>query len=137
MSKQKAMVEKFYHEMWNKADKSHIPDIFHEGFAFRGSLGPVLVGHDQFAGYVDSVVGTIEGFTCDILEMTEEEGRVCAKMLFHGIHHSEMMGYLPTGKRVEWHGSAHFTFDGDKVSDLWVLGDVHGLLQQFEANRAG
>lgn len=136
MSAQKALVEKFYHDMWNKADTSLIPGIFHDGFTFRGSLGPVLVGHEQFAGYVDGVVGALSDYTCDILEMTEEENRVVAKMLFHGKHRAEMMGFAPTGQRVEWHGSAHFTFTGDKVSDLWVLGDVHGLLQQLEANQA-
>ncbi len=45
-----------------------------------------------------------------------------------------MMGYAPSGKRVEWHGSAHFTFADGKVCDLWVLGDVHGLLLQLYDN---
>jgi len=36
---------------------------------------------------------------------------------------------------VEWLGSAHFTFEGDKVSDLWVLGDVHGLLQLLQKQK--
>ncbi len=135
MSVQKALVEKFYHHMWNRADTSLTPDIFHEDFTFRGSLGPVLVGHEEFAGYVESVTGALGDYTCDILEMTEEENRVAAKMLFHGTHRGEMMGFAPTGKRVEWHGSAHFTFAEGKVSDLWVLGDVHGLLQQLEANQ--
>ncbi len=47
---QKSVVRKFYDEMWNKADKKRIPEIFMEGFAFRGSLGPVLIGHEEFAG---------------------------------------------------------------------------------------
>jgi predicted ester cyclase len=136
MSEHKTTVEVFYNDMWNRADTSLIPEIFHAGFTFRGSLGPVLVGHEQFAGYVDQVVSALADYTCDILEMTEEGDRVVAKMLFHGLHREEMMGAAPTGKRVEWHGSAHFTFTGAKVSDLWVLGDVHGLLQQLQADRA-
>ncbi len=135
MSAQKAVVEKFYHGMWNKADTALIPEIFHQDFTFRGSLGPVLIGHDQFAGYVEGVVGALAEYACDILEMTEEGKRVVAKMLFHGRHRADMMGFAPTGKRVEWHGSAHFTFADGKVTDLWVLGDVHGLLQQLEENR--
>jgi len=131
---QKDVVRAFYHDMWNTGDKSLIPEIFHEGFSFRGSLGPELIGHDQFAGYVDQVRGALSNYICEILEMTEEDDRVVAKMLFYGDHTAEMMGYAPTGKRVEWHGSAHFTFDGEKVRALWVLGDVHGLVAQFEAN---
>lgn len=44
-----------FKDMWDKADKSLIPKIFHPDFTFRGSLGPVLRGHAQFAGYVDMV----------------------------------------------------------------------------------
>ncbi len=135
MPKQKAMVRLFYDEMWNKADKSRIAEIFTAGFAFHGSLGPVLVGHAQFAGYVDDVVGALADYRCEIIEMTEEDNRVVARMLFSGRHEGEMLGFAPTGQKVEWAGSAHFTFDGGKVSELWVLGDVHGLRQSLQAQR--
>src|ERR1017187_5270817 len=55
LSAQKEAVRVFYKEMWDHADKSLIPTIFHPGFTFRGSLGPSLVGFDEFAGYVDWV----------------------------------------------------------------------------------
>ena len=135
MSPQKSMVRLFYDEMWNKADKSRIPEIFHPDFSFRGSLGPVLIGHEQFGGYVDDVVRALPDFVCEILEMTEEDERVVARMLFHGSHRGELMGYAPTGERVQWHGSAHFKFRDGLVAELWVLGDVHGLLQALNANQ--
>jgi predicted ester cyclase len=137
MTPQKTIIRLFYDEMWNKADKSRIPEIFHSGFSFRGSLGPVLIGHDQFAGYVDDVVRALPDFVCEILEMTEEGDRVVARMLFGGSHAGELLGYTPTGKRVSWHGSAHFKFRDGLVDDLWVLGDVHGLRQELEANKGG
>lgn len=132
---QKAIVRRFYHQMWNRGDKRHIEKIFHPRFRFRGSLGPVLVGHDQFAGYVDSVIGALPDFVCEILQMTEEDNMVVAKMRFSGHHRGPLMNHPPTGARVEWLGSAHFTFRGALVEDLWVLGDVHGLLGQLAANR--
>ena len=129
------MARLFYDEMWNQADKNRIPEILTSDFAFRGSLGPVLVGHDQFEGYVDDVIGALSDFRCEILEMTEEDNRVVARMLFSGSHGGEMFGFAPTGQTVEWAGSAHFTFEGGKVSELWVLGDVHGLRQSLKAQR--
>ena len=135
MSAQLDIVRLFYDEMWNKADKARIPEIFHPDFTFRGSLGPVLVGHDQFAGYVDSVIGALSDYVCDILETTEQDERLVAKMLFHGNHRAVMLGFAPTGRRVEWHGSAHFTFRAGLVADLWVLGDVHGLIAMLEVNK--
>jgi hypothetical protein len=56
-------VRVFYKGTWDHADKGLIPKIFHDGFTFRGSLGSTLVGHEQFAGYVDWVmpIFTFEG----------------------------------------------------------------------------
>jgi hypothetical protein len=84
LSPQKEMVRVFYKELWDHADKSLISTIFHADFTFRGSLGPALIGHEQFAGYVDWVTGAFGQYTTDILVLIEEGNRVCGKMLFHG-----------------------------------------------------
>ncbi|CEJ14255.1 ester cyclase [Phreatobacter sp. AB_2022a] len=136
MSHQTEIVTLFYKGLWDKADKSLIPTIFHEGFTFRGSLGPVLVGHEAFAGYVDFVTGALENYTSDILELVEQDNRVAGRLRFHGLHRAELFGFAPTGKHVAWAGAPFFTFEGDKVRDLWVLGDVNGLLEQLRANQA-
>src|SRR6266576_5748875 len=90
LSPQKETVRVFYKELWDHADKSLIPRIFHDGFTFRGSLGPTLVGHDQFAGYVDWVTGALRQYTTDILAMIGEGNRVSGKMRFHGYHRQEL-----------------------------------------------
>jgi predicted ester cyclase len=128
LSPQKEIVRVFYKEMWDYADKSLIPQIFHEGFSFRGSLGPTLTGYDEFAGYMDWVTGAIGQYTTDILALIEEDNRVSGKMCFHGFHRKELFGIPPTGRNVWWTGMPIFTFEGAKVRDLYVLGDLHGLI---------
>jgi hypothetical protein len=76
LSPQKETVRVFYKVLWDHVDKSLIPDIFHTDFTFRGSLGPTLIGHEQFAGYVDWVTGALDQYTTDILVMIEEGNRV-------------------------------------------------------------
>jgi predicted ester cyclase len=132
LSPQKEIVRIFYKEMWDRADKSLISKIFHADFTFRGSLGPVLVGHDQFAGYVDFVAGALGEYTSDILAWVEEGPQVMAKLRFHGIHRKELFGVTPSGRHVWWHGTPLFTFDRGKVRDLWVLGDIHQLIARLE-----
>jgi predicted ester cyclase len=127
LSPQKEVVRVFYKELWDRADKSLIPQIFHQGFTFRGSLGPTLVGYEQFAGYVDWVTGALDEYTTDILAMIEEGNRVSGKMRFHGFHRKELFGVPASGKHVWWIGMPIFTFEGPKVRDLYVLGDIYGL----------
>ena len=131
LSPQKETVRVFYKELWDHADKSLIPNIFHEGFTFRGSLGPALVGHDQFAGYVDWVTDAFAQYTTDILALLEDGNRVGGKMRFHGIHRREMFAVPPSGRHVWWIGMPIFTFDGPKVRDLYVLGDIRGLIERM------
>lgn len=128
----KEVVRVFYKEMWDHADVSLVPRIFHPDFTFRGSLGPRLVGYEQFIGYVKFVTGALDRYTSDILAMAEEGDQVFAKLRFHGVHRAELFGVPPSGRQVWWHGMPVFTFDGDKVRDLWVLGDIHGLIGRLK-----
>ena len=132
LSPQKEVVRAFYKDMWDYADKSQIPKILHEGFTFRGSLGPELIGYDQFAGYVDWVTSALGQYTTDILAMIEEGNRVGGKMRFHGYHRKELFGVAPSGRHVWWIGMPIFTFDGLKVRDLYVLGDIYGLIARLK-----
>lgn len=136
LSYQKSVVWKFYKDMWDHGDTSLIPEIFHSDFTFRGSLGPVLVGYEQFAAYVRWVTDTLDDYTSDILEMIEEDNKVSGKLRFHGYHRKPLFECPPSGQHVWWYGAPVFTFDGPKVRDLWVLGDIHGLVQRMRQARS-
>ncbi|WP_024277764.1 ester cyclase [Xanthobacter sp. 126] len=134
LSPQKEIVRKFYKDMWDHADVSLIPEIFHPDFTFRGSLGPTVVGHAQFADYVRWVTACLDNYTSDIFVMIEEGAKVSAKLRFHGIHRQSMFGHAASGRHVWWNGAPIFTFEGPLVRDLWVLGDVYGLINRIEDN---
>lgn len=131
LSPQKEVVRKFYKDMWDHADITLIPEIFQPEFTFRGSLGPVLIGYNQFADYVRWVTDCLGNYTSDILALVEQGDQVSGKLRFHGIHRRPMFGHAPTGRHVWWFGAPIFTFRDGRVSDLWVLGDIHGLISRL------
>lgn len=130
----KTVIHQFYADVWNRHDTSAIPVLLHPHFTFRGSLGQSKTGHAEFADYVDFVHQALDAYRCDILDLVAERNQCFARMRFSGIHRGDFFSYKPTGKKVEWAGAALFTFEDELVTDLWVLGDVHGLLQQLERN---
>lgn len=131
------VVESFYADIWNRHDKSGIPALLREDFTFRGSLGQVKTGHEGFASYVDFVHAALGEYRCDIVDLVVETPKAFARMRFSGIHRGGFFGYPPSGKPVEWQGAALFTFEAGQIADLWVLGDLHGLLQLLERNASG
>ncbi|MDH5766528.1 MAG: ester cyclase [Gammaproteobacteria bacterium] len=134
MNKTKQQVQKFYDVIWNAYDKSAIPSVLHEDVSFRGSLGQEKRGHKGFAEYVDTVHKALGNYRCDIQELICEDNKVFARMIFSGIHQNEFLGYLPTMKKLSWAGCAVFTFNDDRMLDIWVLGDLKGLEAQLQEN---
>ena len=130
-SAQKEAVRVFYKEMWDHANTALVERLFHPEFTFRGSLGPHLVGHLQFIDYVHRVTGALDRYTSDILDLGQEGNKVFGKLRFHGYHRRELFGIQPSGRHVWWYGAPIFTFDGEQIRDLWVLGDIHGLIARL------
>jgi predicted ester cyclase len=127
------LVESFYSRIWNAGDE-HVDDLLSPDFAFRGSLGTEAHGHGEFLAYVRSVRGCLANYHCKTLECVTEPPQSFARMLFSGIHVAPFRGFPPTGKQVQWHGAALFTFREAVISELWVLGDLVGLDAVLKAN---
>lgn len=130
----KKIVKLFYEEIWNQYDKTRIPQYLHEMFTFRGSLGKSSQGHQGFAQYVDSIHHSLADYHCEIQSLLAEGEQCFARMMFSGVHKGEFLGYPPTGHRLCWAGAAVFTFEAERVVDLWVLGDLYSLEDQLKKN---
>jgi predicted ester cyclase len=126
----------FYDDVWNRRNKALVSSLCHEGFTFRGSLGSEKRGCAEFCDYLNAVTVALELYVCTVQALVVEADKAFAKVLFSGLHRAEFLGFPPTGKRVSWMGAGLFTFVGEKISDLWVLGDVDGLRRQLTEHAA-
>ena len=127
-------VQAFYDRVWNRGERAAIAELLHPEFTFRGSLGPTMTGHGPFAAYVTMVSEALADYRCTILDLVAEGERAFARMRFEGVNRAPFLGFAPTGRRVAWTGAALFVLKGDKIADLWVLGDVEGLREQLGRN---
>jgi predicted ester cyclase len=135
MTNEEHQVRRFYEQIWNQHNHKIIPEVLDENMRFRGSLGLTKYGHSEFKEYLDMVHEALGGYQCKIDDLVCEPNKVFARMTFTGIHKGEFLGFPPTGKRVTWSGAALFTFEGGKVIDLWVLGDLISLERQLKEAR--
>ena len=127
----KGLVERFYHDLWNKADAAVADEILAEDFLFRGSLGPEKRGPDGFVEYMLSVHKALANYVCIIEDLVVTEDQVAAKMLFKGIHQDAFFGVAATGREITWAGAAFFTISDCRIAALWVLGDIDSVKQQL------
>jgi predicted ester cyclase len=131
-NRNRLLIERFYHEMWNRFDKTIFSDILAEDLRFRGSLGQAKAGHREFGEYVDFVQRAFPGFSNEIADIISEGDKAFAKPIYRGTHRGEVLGIAPTGRRIQYEGAAFFKFRGDLIVEVWVLGDIYGLISQLE-----
>lgn len=129
------LIERFYHEAWNRADEAVAREILHPEFRFRASLGPERLGPEGFVAYMRSVHAALADYRCEIQEIVEsgDKREAAAKMRFAGYHQAPFFGVEATGKEVEWAGAAFFKTDGERITELWVLGDIDAVKRQLGA----
>src|SRR5690348_4949840 len=120
------LIGRFYREMWNRFDKFLIPVLLTPDGRFRGSLSQNKHGHAQFAEYIDFVQRAFPDFSNEIEEVISEGDKVFARLTYRGTHRGEIFRITPTGRRIQYAGAAVFSFRGDKIAEVWVLGDIYG-----------
>jgi len=54
-------------------------------------------------------------------------------MLFKGRHQAPFLGVGGTGREIKWAGAAFFRTKGERITELWVLGDIDSVKQQLGA----
>ncbi len=126
------LIETWYYRMWNRWDKSVFEEILVPDIAFRSSLGQVRRGYSGLSEYVDFVRAAFPDFTNSIEETISEEDKAFARLTYTGTHKGEIFGVAPTHRKISYAGAAVFYFEDDKIREVWVLGDVYGLLRQLE-----
>lgn len=129
------LIKHFYHEVWNRADEGVAREILHPKFRFRASLGPERLGPEGFIAYMRSVHAALADYRCEIQEIVTsgDKREAAAKMRFVGRHQAPFFGVKATGREVEWAGAAFFKTDGERITELWVLGDIDAVKRQLGA----
>lgn len=126
------LIKRFYHEMWNHFDKCIFQELLTEDFRFRGSLGKYTTGYDGFGEYVDFIQEVFPDFHNHIEEIISEGEKSFARLTYKGTHRGELFGMKPTNIPIEYAGAAVFHFKNERISEVWVLGDIYGLVQQLK-----
>lgn len=129
-----ATVRAFYAELWEKSALERLPALMTEDVAFQGTFGQTMHGHEAFAAYVRSVRLAFSDYRCEVVEMLCDGDRVAARVNFSGTHDAgPFLDHPATGRQLSWAGVGFFTLEAGRIAQLWVMGDMLGLLGQLKA----
>ena len=128
----RGLVETFFNVMWNTWSEETMRDILTADIDFRGSIGLQVNGHEEFLGYMQTIRDAFPDFHNHIEEIIATDDRAVARLTYSGTHRGPLFDRPATGRRIEYAGVAMFTMDGGRISKVWVLGDLWGLMKQLD-----
>ncbi len=123
----KAVVRRFYDELWNEWRLGVADEILSEEIRFRGSLGSTSVGREGFKRYVEGVRAAFPDWHNQVDEILAVEDRVVTRMTWRGTHRGNLGDVEPTGAQVEYRGAAFFRLSNRAIEEAWVVGDTQEL----------
>ncbi len=133
MEQNKAIIRRYYEDLWNRWDLALADELISPDITFRGSLGVAVKGLDGFKQYVNLVRAAFPDFHNTIEESIAEGDKVVARLTYSGTHRGKLWGIAPTGRQITYAGVAIFRVVQGKVQEGWVLGDTLALLRQLGA----
>jgi len=98
----------------------------------RGSLGQHKTGYEELSDYIDFVQRVFPDLSNEIEEIISEGDNAFARLNYRGTHRAALFGIPPTGRTIQYAGAAVFKFRGDRIAEIWVLGDICGLVSQLK-----
>ena len=133
----KALVRRFYEDLWNRWDYSAIGEILTPDIVFHGSLNIDATGHDGFINYAETVRGAFPDFHNKIEETIAEGDKLAACLTYSGTHQGEIFGIEATGRPIRYAGVGIFLFRDGLIGQVWVLGDRLALMRQLSEPAVG
>ena len=126
----KALVRRFFEEMWNQGDMSVANELLAADHVHHFSDEDIH-GPDGVKQLVHWLRTTFPDIYTSTDDMVAEGDKVAVRFTIRGTHLGEGMSVPPTGKRVVYTGVDIFRLAGGRIVERWGEVDSLGLRQQL------
>jgi steroid delta-isomerase-like uncharacterized protein len=134
LEENKALVERFYDQVWNAGNVDVAAEVFAEDYV-RHDLRPseALPGPAGQAKIAADFRDAFPDLHMEVDLILAEGDLVAARWTTEGTNTGPWAGRPPTGKRAMFSGVNIFRIEGGQVVELWNHRDDSGLMQQIGA----
>ena len=94
---------------------------------------PDVVGIEQLTEFIKTLRVGLPDMQVTIEDIFATDDRVAMQITTVGTHAGEILGFPPSGKRVQFAGINLYRIVGDQIAETWQLQDLAGLMRQLGA----
>lgn len=127
----KALVQRYWDEVWNRADDAALADIFAADEVHHWGVGGDTTGPEAFLQRIASFRAAFPDFRIEVEHLLAEGDMVLSRYTATGTHEGPWLGIAATGRHVEYTGMNLFRIACGKVAESWGEADHLNLLRQL------
>jgi steroid delta-isomerase-like uncharacterized protein len=128
----KAIVHRYFHEVWNRRNFPIIDELFAGGFVPHDPAEPQLgTGPEAVRRLVTTYITAFPDMEFTIEETIAEGDRVVVRWMARGTHQGNLKGIAPTGKWATVTGIVTFRISDGKIVEGYENWDTLGLMHQL------
>jgi steroid delta-isomerase-like uncharacterized protein len=129
----KALLRRFYEELWTKGNLEPIPELLAEDFVNYHPLPGAAPRREGLAALLTTWLTAFSDMceTCE--DLIAEGDKVVGRFPMGGTHSDEFMGVPPTGRHVTMSGIDIVRVASGKITEFWCSEYLLELLQKLGA----
>jgi len=132
----KALIRRWFEEVWNKGREEAIDEMFAEGAVANGlsdESGEPLRGPAGFKPFFRRFRDAFPDIQVTVEDTVAEGDKVAARCSVRGRHSSDSLGFAATRRPVEFTGISIVRVSGGKIVEAWNNFDFMSMFQQLGA----
>jgi steroid delta-isomerase-like uncharacterized protein len=138
MADAKALIHRWFEEVWNHGREATIDELFaQDGIAYGlGEEGAEVRGPNEFKIFWQNLRTALPDIHIRIEDTIADGDKVAVRVLLAGTHTGAGLGVRPSGNCVAIGGIVIVRVSGGQIVEGWNSWDQLGLLQQIGAIQA-
>jgi steroid delta-isomerase-like uncharacterized protein len=127
----KALVRRFFDEVWNGRNLAAIDDLFEPDYVAHGRPPSLPPGPEGLKQRIAMTHSAFPDGRMTVEDQVAEGDIVVTRWTAHGTHQGEYLGLPPTGKQVTVRGVDIDRVANGRIAESWDLFDQWGLMEQL------
>jgi steroid delta-isomerase-like uncharacterized protein len=120
----KALVRRWYEEVWNKGNVAAVDDFLAPTYVGHTVGAPDVKGSDDVKQRVVALATAFPDRRLTVEDIIAEGDKAAVRYTLRGTHRGEFMGIAPTNKELRWTGMAIFHIRDGKFQEIWLMTDI-------------
>ena len=132
----KALIERWFEEVWNKGREEAIDELFADDGVAHGladAPGVTLRGPAGFKPFFQSFRDAFPDIEVIVEDTVTEGDKIAARCRVRGTHKGEGLGLAASGNAIDFTGICIVRVENGKIAEAWNNFDFMSMFQQINA----